>query len=65
VYKVETIRESYMVSSGVPVPHPGHAGEIAHLSLHLLLAVDEYNIPHTFGKRLKLQIGIHTGNVVV
>lgn len=41
-----------------------HVGEIASMSLELLLAVKTHRISHRPNETLKLRIGIHTGPVV-
>jgi atrial natriuretic peptide receptor A len=65
VYKVETIGDSYMVVSGLPVRNGNkHAREIARMSLALLKAVKTFKIRHRSEKRLRLRIGIHTGPCV-
>ncbi|KAG0414670.1 hypothetical protein HPB47_008162 [Ixodes persulcatus] len=61
VYKVETIGDAYMVSSGLPVRNGMlHAREIARMSLALLRAVRSFSIRHRPLEQLKLRIGIHT-----
>ncbi|XP_044257386.1 atrial natriuretic peptide receptor 2-like [Tribolium madens] len=65
VYKVETIGDSYMVVSGLPVRNGNkHAREIARMSLALLKAVKTFKIRHRPEESLKLRIGIHTGPCV-
>ncbi|XP_070564463.1 atrial natriuretic peptide receptor 2-like [Ptychodera flava] len=65
VYKVETIGDAYMVASGVPhVNGIRHAGEIATLSLDLLILIQDFRIPHFPDKRIQLRIGIHSGSCV-
>ncbi|XP_033630930.1 receptor-type guanylate cyclase Gyc76C-like [Asterias rubens] len=64
VYKVETIGDAYMLVSGLPIHNDRHAGEIASTSLHLLDAVQHFEIRHRPNERLKLRIGLHSGPVV-
>lgn len=62
VYKVETIGDAYMVASGLPI-HNGtqHVGEIAMMSSHFLSATIHFQIGHMPEEKLKLRIGLHTG----
>ncbi|CAG2106470.1 unnamed protein product, partial [Medioppia subpectinata] len=65
VYKVETIGDSYMVASGLPMKNGDlHAREIARMSLSLLNAVMSFTIRHKPDQQLKVRIGIHSGPVV-
>ncbi|XP_076437030.1 atrial natriuretic peptide receptor 1-like [Babylonia areolata] len=65
VYKVETIADNYVVSSGLPVRNGmKHAAEIATLALDLLTNVLSFTIRHLPDQQLLLRIGIHTGSVV-
>lgn len=49
VYKVETIGDSYMVASGLPVKNGNkHASEIATMALDLLDAATYFRIPRRY-----------------
>lgn len=50
---------------GLPIKNGNlHVGEIASMSLDLLLAVKTHRISHRPNETLKLRIGIHSGPVV-
>ncbi|GBM05153.1 Receptor-type guanylate cyclase Gyc76C [Araneus ventricosus] len=62
VYKVETIGDAYMVVSGLPIRNDdNHAGEIAFMALELLESIKTFKIRHRPNQKLKLRIGMHTG----
>ncbi|KAM9197424.1 LOW QUALITY PROTEIN: guanylate cyclase 2G-like [Dugong dugon] len=65
VYKVETIGDAYMVTSGLPILNGiRHADEIAPMSLHFLSANIDFQTEHMPEEKLKLWTGLHTGPVV-
>ncbi|KAL3274580.1 hypothetical protein HHI36_015963 [Cryptolaemus montrouzieri] len=65
VYKVETIGDSYMVASGLPVKNGSkHVSEIASMALDLLSGTTQFRIPHRKSERLRIRSGAHTGPVV-
>ena len=63
-FQVETIGDSYMVVSGLPVRnHNEHAREIARMSLSILEQVAQFIIRHQPEIPLQARIGIHSGNL--
>ncbi|GMT14953.1 hypothetical protein PFISCL1PPCAC_6250, partial [Pristionchus fissidentatus] len=65
VYKVETIADSYMCVSGLPIPNgQNHAGEIASLGLAMLEAVKSFKIRHRSDEPVRLRIGVNSGPCV-
>lgn len=63
--KVETIGDAYMVASGIPVPNGlHHAVELSKMALDLLAKVLTFEIKHKPQHRLKLRMGMHSGQVV-
>ncbi|KAL4231586.1 hypothetical protein ACF0H5_009166 [Mactra antiquata] len=62
VYKVETIGDAYMVTSGLPNRNGGqHVTEIAQLSLELRDALNKIMVPHRKNETIRLRIGFNTG----
>ena len=56
VYKVETINDSYMVASGLPVKNGNkHAAEIATMALDLLAGSAMFVVPHRPQDKLQLR----------
>ncbi|KAL5104400.1 Atrial natriuretic peptide receptor 1 [Taenia crassiceps] len=65
VYKVETIGDAYMVTSGLPVRNGRrHAAEVATMALHLLSTCGTFTIRHLPQVPLRLRIGLHSGPCV-
>lgn len=51
-----------MVASGLPIPNGAkHVEEIATMSLHFLSAIISFKIRHLPNEKLRVRIGIHTG----
>ncbi|XP_055347697.1 guanylate cyclase 2G-like [Paramacrobiotus metropolitanus] len=64
-YKVETINDSYMIASGVPIRNGTlHAAEICLLALHLSVLSKAFSVPFRKGQHLVIRIGINAGPVV-
>jgi hypothetical protein len=64
VYKVETIGDAYMVAGGVPDRNGmQHAIEIATMALDILGGIEKFQIPHKPDEKLKLRVGMHTGEL--
>uniref|UniRef100_A0A8D8X065 guanylate cyclase n=1 Tax=Cacopsylla melanoneura TaxID=428564 RepID=A0A8D8X065_9HEMI len=65
VYKVETIGDSYMVASGLPMKNGDkHVSEVATMALDLLAGSIMFPIPHRKNDRVQIRSGMHTGPVV-
>ncbi|XP_059207801.1 retinal guanylyl cyclase 1 [Centropristis striata] len=65
VYKVETIGDAYMVSSGVPTRNGNrHAAEMANMSLDILHCISTFKMRHMPDLKIRIRIGLHTGPVV-
>ncbi|OQV16976.1 putative Atrial natriuretic peptide receptor 1 [Hypsibius exemplaris] len=64
VYKVETINDSYVVVSGLPVRNgEGHAAEICRLALKLRLSGNGVQVPGWGGCSPALRLGLNSGPV--
>ena len=62
VFQVETIGDAYMVVSGLPVRNGNnHAREIASMSLAFVEAVKTFRIRHMPNEKLRVRIGLNTG----
>ena len=44
--QVETIGDAYMVSSGIPIPNPRHASELADMALTLRHGVTNFRVKY-------------------
>ncbi|XP_055355479.1 atrial natriuretic peptide receptor 1-like [Paramacrobiotus metropolitanus] len=65
VYKVETISDSYLIASGLPVQNgQEHARETCRLAAALVKATNRLPDISFTGKPVQLRIGINTGPVV-
>uniref|UniRef100_A0A8C9WLY5 Guanylate cyclase n=1 Tax=Scleropages formosus TaxID=113540 RepID=A0A8C9WLY5_SCLFO len=65
VYKVETIGDAYMVSSGVPNRNGNrHAAEVSNMSLDILHCIGAFKMRHMPDVKVRIRIGLHSGPVV-
>jgi adenylate cyclase len=62
VEKIKTLGDTYMLTSGLPVPRSDAAIAIAQMALEMQTVTTQ--IGETFTHPLTLRIGIHTGSVV-
>ncbi|VDK64490.1 unnamed protein product [Onchocerca ochengi] len=63
-YKVETIGDAYMVTSGVPITsRHNHVRDIASVAIMMRDFLSEYEIPHRPGQKLHCRWGFNTGPV--
>ena len=61
-----TVRSHTQVVSGLPLRNGDkHALEIASMSLNLLRIIDGIAIPHLEGEKLRIRIGLHSGEVKI
>ncbi|VDL80257.1 unnamed protein product [Nippostrongylus brasiliensis] len=64
VYKVETIGDAYLCVSGIPNRNGNdHIKEICSMSLEIMQSLEGFVIPHLPREKLKIRIGLHTGNL--
>ncbi|XP_056020444.1 uncharacterized protein LOC125672750 [Ostrea edulis] len=65
VYKVETIGDAYMVTSGIPVPNGhSHALHICNMSLDIRDSMAHFRSPIHTNDVIRIRIGIHSGPCV-
>ncbi|OQV15544.1 Atrial natriuretic peptide receptor 1 [Hypsibius exemplaris] len=65
VYKVETVTDSYMIVSGLPVPNgTQHVVIVATMSLELLNAVKGRSFTTSFNTSCRMRIGLNSGPCV-
>eukprot|EP00045_Choanoeca_perplexa_P006489 m.55473 g.55473 ORF g.55473 m.55473 type:complete len:336 (-) comp13653_c0_seq5:497-1504(-) len=60
VFKVETIGDAYMVASGLPVPTPHYADNLAGFAIEMVACAEEVPSPLD-GEPLRIRVGMHTG----
>lgn len=63
VYKLETIGDAYLVTSGLPTACETHADQLAAFAIDMMDASRSVTRPDT-GEPLQIRIGLHTGTVV-
>lgn len=62
VYKVETIGDAYMVTSGIPVSNgTAHALHICKMALDIRDSMTDFKSPVHIDEFIRIRIGIHSG----
>ena len=65
LFQVETIGDSLLVVSGLPVPNGDrHAREIADMALDIISFVTHFKIRHRPRMKLQLRVGLHSGKLL-
>lgn len=63
--QVETIGDAYMVASGVPNRNGNrHAAEVSNMSLDILHSIGAFRMRHMPEVKVKIRIGLHSGQSV-
>jgi class 3 adenylate cyclase len=63
VTKVKTIGDCIIIVSNLETYQPDHAQRLAHLGLHMIRKVIQFNNINALGVQLAVRIGISTGNL--
>eukprot|EP01137_Pigoraptor_chileana_P032530 Opistho-2@22044 len=63
-YKVETIGDSYMIVSGLPIRNDNHAVVMADLAIELRSAATAIDVSDQETDKLSLRVGLHSGGVL-
>ncbi|XP_055335717.1 receptor-type guanylate cyclase gcy-2-like [Paramacrobiotus metropolitanus] len=64
-YKVETVGDCYMISSGVPIRNDKHAAELCFLAHTLLKTSHSFHVASAQDVTLTARIGINSGNLTL
>lgn len=62
VYKIETIGDAYLLAGNLHKPSDMHAQQIAWMSLIMIELAGRHVTPK--GERIKMRVGLHTGDVL-
>ena len=64
LFKVETLGDSYMVSSGAPIKSDDHTRDLVRFALEIRCKINlNFRITHLDNTRLRTRIGIASGPV--
>ena len=64
VYKVETVGDTYVCVSGLPITNTTHAADMATMALHLLHQISKFKLKAHPDLQIKVRIGLNSGPVV-
>lgn len=66
VYKVETIGDAYMCSSGLPLRNGiNHARHVCSMALDLMSAVQHFTVKHRPNEKLQLRAGDNFVRIII